>query len=120
MASQSLKERDRSTLPVPTYMIDELEDAGLIERRPAQHDRRVRKVVATPLGIRVHALAEAHVVAAEEHLLSTLDPTQRDQLRGALWGTATAIRDHNPHLNPCDAVARVLQPNDIRAALTQR
>lgn len=105
---------------IMTYMIDELEEAGLIERRPARHDRRVRKVVATPLGIKVHALAEAHVKETEEHLLSMLAPAQRDQLRGALWETAAAIRDHNPHLNPCDAVARVLRSNDIRAAMTQR
>jgi len=34
-----------------TWMIDRLEQRGLVERRPVAGDRRVKKVVLTPLGV---------------------------------------------------------------------
>ena len=33
-----------------TYLLDDLEQAGLIERRPEPADRRARRVVATDAG----------------------------------------------------------------------
>src|ERR1700681_3366300 len=35
---------------VMTYLLDDLEAAGLIERRPDPADRRARRIVATPCG----------------------------------------------------------------------
>ena len=38
-----------------TWMIDRLEQRGLVERRPVAGDRRVKKVVLTPLGVETKA-----------------------------------------------------------------
>jgi len=43
-----------------TWMIDRLEQRGLVERKPVAGDRRVKKVVLTPLGVETKAaLVEA-------------------------------------------------------------
>jgi DNA-binding MarR family transcriptional regulator len=43
-----------------TWMIDRLEQRGLVERRPMTGDRRVKKVVLTPVGVEMKAaLCEA-------------------------------------------------------------
>src|ERR687887_832141 len=41
-----------------TGIVDRLEAAGLVERRPAPHDRRVKTVVATALGARLRDEAD--------------------------------------------------------------
>jgi DNA-binding MarR family transcriptional regulator len=41
-----------------TGVVDRLEAAGLVERRPAAHDRRVKTVVVTALGTRLRDEAD--------------------------------------------------------------
>src|SRR5665811_2237029 len=53
---------DRSVMP---YVIDDLVEAGLVERQPDPADRRARKVVATPLGIEKFQQLEAQMARAE-------------------------------------------------------
>ena len=44
-----------------TGIVDRLEARGLVERRPYEHDRRVKQIVLTPLGVRAAcARARAH------------------------------------------------------------
>jgi DNA-binding MarR family transcriptional regulator len=44
-----------------TGIVDRLEGRGLIERRPAEHDRRVKLLVLTAAGERVRRIAERQI-----------------------------------------------------------
>src|SRR3981081_1135633 len=56
-----------------TSLLDDLEEASLIERRPDPADRRARRVVATQLGTELLATLNDRLRAAESHLLPPLD-----------------------------------------------
>ncbi|MGY0498236.1 MarR family winged helix-turn-helix transcriptional regulator [Nocardia sp. FBN12] len=81
---------DRSVLP---YVIDDLVEAGLVERRPDQADRRARKVVVTPLGAETFERLQARVTAAEDAVLAALEPTEQTQFRSVLSRLARQARD---------------------------
>src|ERR1700728_4889898 len=49
-----------------TYLIDDLEAAGLIERRPDPADRRARRVIATEHGAELLVTLDRRLRAAEE------------------------------------------------------
>lgn len=72
---------DKSKLVI---IIDELENAGLVVRKPDPADRRARIVEVTPKGSRVLKAAREDVAAIEHQLLATLDEPARDTLRTAL------------------------------------
>ena len=65
---------------VMTYLLDDLEAAGLIERRPDPADRRARRIVATPDGRTCLTRLDERLRAAEEQLLSGLDAGQDRQV----------------------------------------
>jgi DNA-binding MarR family transcriptional regulator len=66
-----------------TWIVDRLEQRGLVERRMLPTDRRVRTVVLTPLGIRTRErLAEA--MFAPPPALLTLDVRSLEALRDEL------------------------------------
>jgi DNA-binding MarR family transcriptional regulator len=44
-----------------TWITDRLEERGLVERRPAEHDRRVKLLVLTPEGRRARAEIQARL-----------------------------------------------------------
>src|ERR687894_2874686 len=58
---------------VMTYLIDDLVEAGLVERQPNPRDRRQRLIVATPRGREAVAALCAQVAEAESRLLAALD-----------------------------------------------
>jgi DNA-binding MarR family transcriptional regulator len=64
--------------------IDELEEQGLVERRPHPADRRAHAIHITERGLAV--LAEGRTVAAgaEEELLAPLDRSERELLHALL------------------------------------
>ncbi|MGW3786648.1 MarR family winged helix-turn-helix transcriptional regulator [Micromonospora chokoriensis] len=98
---------DRSVL---TYVIDDLEDAGLIERKLDPQDRRARRVVATDRGRAALAEAEQRVAHAEDHVLGGLPEDQRDAFRDFAARAAEAIHAAAPATDPCVAVRSVLPP----------
>jgi len=63
-----------------TGIIDRLEDRGLVERRPAPHDRRVKMLVVTPKGQELRARIKERMEEAPEQL-KRLDPEEQRQLR---------------------------------------
>ncbi len=70
-----------------TGIVDRLEAHGLVERRPAEHDRRVKTLVVTPKGIEVRGLVERRMGVPPPALagLSETDAaTLRDILQRAL------------------------------------
>lgn len=79
-----------------TYLLDDLEDAGLVERRPDPADRRARRVTLTATGAARLAEFMCGLHRAEDGLLDALDPDDRTQLRDLLRRLATAMAPVNP------------------------
>ncbi len=73
-----------------TYLLDALEAEGLVSRRPAPTDRRVRHVHPTDAGRATLDTARAQLRQAEDRLLGTLDPDERATLRTLLARVAVA------------------------------
>ena len=72
---------DKTTMVVT---LDELEAAGLAERRPSATDRRARVIAVTEEGERKVREAEAIAERTNEDILGTLDPDEREAFLGAL------------------------------------
>jgi DNA-binding MarR family transcriptional regulator len=73
-----------------TYLLDELEAAGLIERRPDPADRRARQVLITAEGHTALRDCNARLNSAEELLLAPLTPAERRSFRDMLERIANA------------------------------
>ena len=93
---------------VMTYLIDDLVQAGLVERQLNPADRRQRKVVATAQGRRALKDLQQRVREAEDAVLGTLDAGERDAFRSMLRRVACAVRDIEPVLDPCEVVQDAL------------
>jgi len=93
---------------VMTYLIDDLVQAGLVERQLNPADRRQRKVVATAQGRRALKDLQQRVREAEDAVLGTLDAGERDAFRSMLRRVACAVRDIEPVLDPCEVVSDAL------------
>lgn len=66
---------------VMTYLLDDLENAGLIERRPDPADRRARQIVVTEAGQERLIELDRRLGYAEEQVLATLDADEQAQFR---------------------------------------
>ncbi|MEV1142151.1 MarR family transcriptional regulator [Micromonospora sp. NPDC049799] len=95
---------DRSVL---TYVIDDLENAGLIERQLDPRDRRARRIVATEPGRKALAEAERRVAHVEDRVLGGLPEEQRGVFRDLAGRAAEAIHAAAPGTDPCAAVSSV-------------
>jgi MarR family transcriptional regulator, organic hydroperoxide resistance regulator len=60
-----------------TGIVDRLEDRGLVERQPAEHDRRVKMLSITPRGIEVRAGLSARLAEPPEPLAGLSIEDQR-------------------------------------------
>ena len=76
-------------------LVDQLERAGLANRRPHPQDRRAREVVVTPKGRRTLKRARELAQQVEADVLQGLDPDERRQLV-ALLRKATAAAPPQP------------------------
>jgi DNA-binding MarR family transcriptional regulator len=79
---------DASTM---TWLVDRLEERGMVERRMLPSDRRVKAVALTPRGVRVKARLAGRLYAPPPALLA-LDREALDAMKGAL----TQIRSSPP------------------------
>lgn len=67
-----------------TKRVDRLEDAGLVSRRPSEHDGRGRVVALTPEGLTLIDDAFERHMANERRLVDLLDDGERHALEGLL------------------------------------
>ena len=81
---------------VMTYLVDDLVEAGLVERHPNPADRRQRQVVATEAGAEAVAALCRQVAAAEAGVLAGLEPEERGTLRHLLRKATGAAPAHTP------------------------
>ena len=86
---------DASTM---TWLVDRLEERGLVERRMLPSDRRVKSVALTPLGAKTKAELMDRLYEPPDALL-VLDRAALEGLRGAL----TRIRSSTP--GPQESIA---------------
>ena len=81
---------------VMTYLVDDLEQAGLAERRPDPADRRARRVAVTAKGEKVLAACAAQVAEVEQAVLGALSADEAAVLRRLLISAAAdASADHS-------------------------
>jgi DNA-binding MarR family transcriptional regulator len=85
---------------VMTYLLDDLEAAKLIERRPDPADRRARRIVATQLGTELLATLNDRLQAEEAHLLAPLDLETRETFRAQVRLLATRAAALDPLSSP--------------------
>src|SRR5437879_3752533 len=76
---------------VMTYMLDDLEAAGLIDRQPDPADRRARRVIVTAQGMELLATLDSRLEAAEADLLAPLDTAERMNFRSQLRAVAAHV-----------------------------
>lgn len=65
-------------------LVDELEQAGLVERRPSPADRRTRLISATRAGRRTRLVAEKRVAEVHRDALAALTAREQSTLRELL------------------------------------
>jgi MarR family transcriptional regulator, transcriptional regulator for hemolysin len=65
---------DKTTMVVT---VDELERAGLAERRPSSTDRRARVIVVTDAGVRLVCEADEVLDRVRDDVLAALEPDER-------------------------------------------
>jgi DNA-binding MarR family transcriptional regulator len=75
---------------VMTYLVDDLEDAGLVERRPDPADRRARRVGLTAKGSKVFTAASDRITEVERAVLGSLSDADAEVFRRLLVRVAAA------------------------------
>lgn len=88
---------------VMTYLLDELETAGLVVRRPDPQDRRARLIDLTPAGHRVHEDAVGRLADVEHTVLGALDADEARVFR-TLLRRVTGRPDGAPTGSACEVV----------------
>jgi DNA-binding MarR family transcriptional regulator len=83
---------------VMTYLVDDLEKAGLVVRRPDPADRRARQVVLTTKGAKVHAAASERLAKVERTVLGALSDADAELFRQLLVRVAAA----GPVVDACE------------------
>lgn len=106
---------DRTML---TYLIDDLEAAGLVERKPDPADRRARRILLTEPGHQLVCALETRLRAAENALLGPLDDAERDVLRGLLHRLAT--REGTPVGDLCTVAEQLIAEDEPPAISRSR
>ena len=81
---------------VMTYLLDDLERAGLVERRADPTDRRARRVVATEAGRDRLALLDDRLRLAERVVLAPLSAEEATVFRELLRRLAFQVEDYHP------------------------
>jgi DNA-binding MarR family transcriptional regulator len=81
---------------VMTYLLDDLERAGLIERHPDPADRRARRIAPTDRGRALLGDLDQRLGAAEDHVLAGLDDGDRRAFRALLCQAAAHASTLDP------------------------
>lgn len=84
-----------------TYLVDDLERDGLVERRPDPADRRARHVVLTPKGREILEALSRRIQDVEREVLSALSDEESDLFRSML----ARLTDTVPTVGACDLPA---------------
>jgi DNA-binding MarR family transcriptional regulator len=86
---------------VMTYLLDDLERAGLIERHPDPADRRARRIAPTERGRALLGDLDERLGAAEEQVLAGLTAADRQAFRALLCQAASHASAAEPGGGAC-------------------
>lgn len=86
---------------VMTYLLDDLENAGLVQRRPDPADRRARLIAPTEQGTEVLCDLERRLRDTEDQVLGILDESERTSFRALLQRLAMKANAIDPLHNAC-------------------
>ncbi|MFK4089644.1 MarR family winged helix-turn-helix transcriptional regulator [Kribbella sp. NPDC020789] len=86
---------------VMTYLLDDLEKAGLVQRQPDPADRRARLIVPTDRGKETLCDLERRLSATEDEVLGSLDQEERASFRRLLQRVALKVDAMDPLHNAC-------------------
>jgi MarR family transcriptional regulator for hemolysin len=95
---------DKTTMVVT---VDELESAGLAERRPSPSDRRAHVIAVTKTGERKLAKAEAVQEQVQRQALEALPASERKELMNALGTVVQGLMSDPPE---CSGAPRRREP----------
>jgi len=87
---------------VMTYLLDDLEAGGLVERQPDPADRRARLIMLTETGRDALRTLEQRLAGAEAEVLGGLEDDERMLFRSLLQRVAVRADEVVPAANPCD------------------
>jgi DNA-binding MarR family transcriptional regulator len=104
---------------VMTYLVDDLEEAGLVRRQPDPTDRRNKRIVATARGRSTWQRTQTRLEQAEDHLLAPLDAADRAVLRALLRRLAVQAQSTDPVTDTCHIVTE-LAPDEPPVAVGTR
>lgn len=86
---------------VMTYLLDDLEKAGLVERQPDPADRRARLIAPTEAGRAALCEMENRLGDAEAEVLGSLQESERQLFRSLLQRVAVRASTVEQLDNPC-------------------
>jgi DNA-binding MarR family transcriptional regulator len=89
---------------VMTYLLDDLERADLVVRRPAPTDRRTRHVVATEHGRARLTDLDLRLAHAEAQVMSALPKVDQETFKDLLSRLAAHVNELDPVDNACTVV----------------
>jgi DNA-binding MarR family transcriptional regulator len=99
---------------VMTYLLDDLEKAGLVARRPDPQDRRARRVEATEAGRGRLAELEGELRRAEDRVLSGLSAADGETFRALLRHVVSGLDQPDHGKDPCTVVEEETSPRASR------
>jgi DNA-binding MarR family transcriptional regulator len=76
---------------IMTYLLDDLENVGLVERKPDPADRRSRQIIATPRGEELSKQLRAKVEHIDQSLLAVLPEESQASFREMLYSIARQV-----------------------------
>ena len=100
---------DRTVL---TYLIDDLEECGLVERRPDPLDRRRRRITATPKGNTVWTQRQAALQHVEQVLLGPLGDDAA-AFRRLVATLAAHANETDPAADACTVAEQLMRLDDV-------
>jgi DNA-binding MarR family transcriptional regulator len=103
---------DRTVL---TYLVDDLEQVGLVERRPDPGDRRSRLVVATDQGRSLLFQRQQAMRHVEQHILGPLGD-DAPTFRALLHRLAPRTSELDPIISTCEIVEQLTPLNSADLA----
>src|SRR5690606_34922514 len=106
-SQRALAERLGVDRTVMTYLLDDLERAGLVERRPDPADRRNRHVVATEYGAKRLEELRARVRLVEDRMLGVLPEGSREEFRAMLCAVAEHLGKDTTFADICRLVPEI-------------
>ncbi|GAA1612514.1 hypothetical protein GCM10009789_78450 [Kribbella sancticallisti] len=95
---------------VMTYLLDDLEKAGLVQRQADPADRRARLIVPTEQGKETLCDLERRLTEAEQDVLGSLDDGERMIFRMLLQRVAVKADQIDPLRNACTLTDESVDP----------